>query len=266
MDNGTIYKIENLVNGKVYIGQTVRNAHRRMQVHLVKLRSGDHNNCHLLSAFRKYGEENFQFSLIGEYPVEELDEKEIELIAHYKSLNMSYNIEGGGNSRKIISDETRKKLSLAGKRAYKNPEYLKKRRIIQENYKGVNNPSSKKVICINDGRVFNSISEAGEYYKVNMKAISQSVNGRNPFVKSKNGKLEFRFYKEGERYEEIEHTHGQWKPVRCITTNEVFKSVREASEKHKVPTSNIAKVCKGNRKSAGKLPDGTKLQWSYVDD
>ena len=53
------------------------------------------------------------------------------------------------------------------------------------------------------------------------------------------------------------------KKVRCITTNEIFNSLKEASEKYN--TSHISKCCKGKIKSAGKHPvTGEKLIWEYV--
>jgi very-short-patch-repair endonuclease/ribosomal protein S27AE len=52
----------------------------------------------------------------------------------------------------------------------------------------------------------------------------------------------------------------------CITTNRKFNSLTEASELYNVPTTNISKCFKGQRKSAGKLRDGTPLIWKYYDE
>ena len=54
------------------------------------------------------------------------------------------------------------------------------------------------------------------------------------------------------------------KPVRCITTDTTYKSATEAESLTGVAHQNIAKCCKHTLKSAGKLPDGTKLIWEYV--
>ena len=57
------------------------------------------------------------------------------------------------------------------------------------------------------------------------------------------------------------------KSVICITTGQCFGSAQEASRyyssNHK---AHIADCCNGKRKSACKLPDGTKLVWKYVQD
>ena len=49
------------------------------------------------------------------------------------------------------------------------------------------------------------------------------------------------------------------KKVICITTGEVFKSVKEASEKTGVNLSNICQCCKGNYKTAG------KREWKFLE-
>lgn len=61
--------------------------------------------------------------------------------------------------------------------------------------------------------------------------------------------------------------HPQAKKIRCITTNEIFGSTTEASEKYNVARPNITKCCRGDRKSAGKHPDtGEKLIWEYLKE
>ena len=54
------------------------------------------------------------------------------------------------------------------------------------------------------------------------------------------------------------------KKVICITTGKIFSSQTEASNYYKC--SCISECCEGARKSAGKLSNGTKLQWKYVKD
>lgn len=54
------------------------------------------------------------------------------------------------------------------------------------------------------------------------------------------------------------------KKVKCITTNEIFNSLTEASKKYKTYISGITNCCKGEIKSAGTLSDGTKLIWAYL--
>lgn len=55
--------------------------------------------------------------------------------------------------------------------------------------------------------------------------------------------------------------------VKCITTNEIFKSVKEAREHFNIKgVSSISECCLGKRKSAGKHPiTGEKLEWEYYE-
>lgn len=263
---GKIYKIENLVNGKVYIGQTIKDAQRRIQVHIIKLNKQYHINRHLQRAWNKYGVDNFSFTIVETCSIESIDDREIYWINYYKEKQGVYNIEGGGNRRKIITEETRKKLSEVSKRNYKDPDFLEKMNKHWKKYSGKNNINSKPVICVNDGKVFCSITAAADNYRISMKAISQSLSGRNPHCYTKNRKqrLKFEYYQEGKKYILNQHISGHCISVYCITTNERFDSITYASDKYSIPTSNISKACKGIRKSAGRLEDGTKLTWKYA--
>lgn len=88
-----IYKIENKINHKIYIGQS-NNPQRRFEEHCyvkTKYRSLIHE------AIVKYGKENFQFEII-EW-CEDFDEKEQYYINFYRSLVPNgYNICKGGQS------------------------------------------------------------------------------------------------------------------------------------------------------------------------
>ena len=55
---GYIYKITNLVNGKSYVGQTIRTIEERWKQH-IKDSKGNKDDFYLHRAIRKYGKENF---------------------------------------------------------------------------------------------------------------------------------------------------------------------------------------------------------------
>ena len=84
-----VYKIQNLINGKVYIGSS-QNVQKRWLEH--KNTAKNPNNKHyqypLYRAFRKYGLENFNFSIIGTYNTkEEMEQAEYDYIIKYDSIN-----------------------------------------------------------------------------------------------------------------------------------------------------------------------------------
>ena len=86
-----VYRITNLVNGKVYIGQT-NNLDRRWKEHLYDKR----NNHPIHSALIKYGKENFRMDTL--YYGVDYNEEEKKWISFYDSQNPQngYNIVAGG--------------------------------------------------------------------------------------------------------------------------------------------------------------------------
>lgn len=127
-NNCGIYKIENKYNGNFYIGQST-NILERISAHKRLLRTNKSHNPHLQSAWNKYGEDNFEFSVVMYSNKEFLDFFEQRCV---DILHPKYNIRKDcktnrgfhhselskqkiKNSQigKIISDETRRKLSMA---------------------------------------------------------------------------------------------------------------------------------------------------------
>lgn len=176
---GIIYKITNKVNGKIYIGQTTRKngfngryAHggkgiERVYNHSLyekqRIEEGKRGNynVYLFRSIEKYGFDAFEVCEIFDvaFSREELDTKEICWIAYYNSADkkFGYNNAIGGksaNGRKMskkekehlrqlftgrkISEETKKKISKARKES---------------------NKGKKRVICLNNGEVYNSAVE-----------------------------------------------------------------------------------------------------------
>lgn len=93
-----IYKITNLINGKIYIGQSV-DIDKRIKDHFWKARCKKDisYNSALHSAIRKYGEQNFKYEVLEECTVDVIDERERYYIQKFKSLSPNgYNILVGG--------------------------------------------------------------------------------------------------------------------------------------------------------------------------
>jgi len=91
-----IYCIENLINNKKYIGQSV-NIERRWREHGGYLRRQDDTPL-LQNAWNKYGKNNFKFYVIELCDTNLLDEKEIFYIKEWKSHKSldGYNLCWGG--------------------------------------------------------------------------------------------------------------------------------------------------------------------------
>lgn len=115
-----LYKIMNLFDGKVYIGQST-NPIVRWRRHKSDAKLNNKNN-YLYNAIRKYGIQNFSFEIIVQSKtLEDIDAAEILCIEQYKSSNNNYgyNIALGGNGKRIVSEQTKLKISQSriGKKA-----------------------------------------------------------------------------------------------------------------------------------------------------
>ena len=117
---GTVYAIQNEINGKIYIGQTIRPFKKRLVAHLS-------SNSLIGRAIKKNGIEKFSISM-NEVPEYFLDNFERNLIVVYKSLSPEgYNLETGGSKNKHISNESRQKMSKKRIGKKQSNETIKKR-------------------------------------------------------------------------------------------------------------------------------------------
>lgn len=144
-----IYKINNLVDNKIYIGRTI-NFKKRINSHLSCLRRNKHANTHLQNAWNLYKEENFKFQIIEELrDINELILRETYWLNFYKSFNgeFGYNIVIEDCNKRILSEHTKFLISKnhADFRGEKGTFYGKRhteetRKILSESKIGENHP------------------------------------------------------------------------------------------------------------------------------
>ena len=261
-----IYCIENLVNGKKYIGQSI-DVKSRLADHRRRLRNDSHKNIHLQSSWNTYGEDNFDFYIIEECNMDMIDEKERYYIAKYNTQddNFGYNIEPGGSTNKSMSQQTRDKISKTLKNREFTEEHCRKigeanrrRQITDEmrqhmkdghaDMSGVNNPMFGKH---HSQKTRNKISEAnkgkpglkgdkhpffGKHHTDEEKAkISKALSGKN---------------------------HPRCRPVYCPELDEEFWGAKEAEIKYNIRACYISACLSGDQKTAGKHPiTGEPLHW-----
>lgn len=169
-----IYKITKKENGKSYIGQS-NNIERRFAEHKYK------TDTAIDLAINKYGVDAFEFEIIEECSLEQLDEREIYWIAHYNTYEgFGYNCNaGGGNS--CGENNGRTKLTN------KDVEYIrdcynlhKRRREVYEQFK--DKLSFSAFASIWDGTTWKDIKpevytkENKEYY---MHHVTDGANSDN---------------------------------------------------------------------------------------
>lgn len=100
---GYIYKITNMLNDKVYIGQTVKTIQKRFTQHKNNSKKEYFSQIVLYKAFNKYGIENFICEEIEQVPNNKLDEREKYWIKYYDSYNNGYNSTIGGKLVQLYS-------------------------------------------------------------------------------------------------------------------------------------------------------------------
>lgn len=93
-----IYKITNLDNNKVYIGQAV-NIADRLKTHIKAGIGIDPTNSELYKDMKKLGVENFTFEILEACPPSMLNDKEKFWISFYHGQDFGYNITKGGSQR-----------------------------------------------------------------------------------------------------------------------------------------------------------------------
>ena len=99
-----IYKITNLKNNKVYIGQTSTSLERRFSQHQTAAFTLGLKRP-LYNAMRKYGIENFKIELLEEVAVSEVSEREqfyIKLYESFAPLGKGYNATRGGEGNILL--------------------------------------------------------------------------------------------------------------------------------------------------------------------
>ena len=199
-----IYKLTNLVNGKVYIGQTRRTFELRMQEHRNAAARGE--GFYIGNAIAKYGWDNFKAEVIAETDnLDTLNELEHYYVQKYHSDVDGYNLAPGGysntmDSKKVkdhhdsvmrspevrarISETLKRKIRdenrveeytrnmLKGLEAYRQtPKYeedKKKYHLSPEHYRVLNDAKNKAVYCIDEsGKVvaeFSRVKDAAEWW------------------------------------------------------------------------------------------------------
>lgn len=118
METSGIYAIRNVVNGKIYVGSSIRLQYRWSQ-HRSNLRAGRHFNPRIQRDFNLYGEGAFEFIVLETCDTASLFLREEVWAARYRAHDMTlgYNVGPAGCPPSQLgrkqSAETRAKVSAA---------------------------------------------------------------------------------------------------------------------------------------------------------
>lgn len=252
-----IYKIENKLNHKVYIGQSV-DIQKRWIGHRYELNKGVHGNTHLQSAWNKYGADSFNFSIVQLCDEQQLNDLEVEYIAYYKSYDdkYGYNLTIGGDGVRgwVPTEEWREKIKQANV-GENNPMYGKhhteetKNKIREQKIGDKNAMYGKRgELSPNYGRQHTDDFKKRQSEMQKGKKMSTEARFKQSLAKS-----------------------GQNNPrsraVYCFELDEYFWGAQAAQNKYNINKDSIGKCCKGKQEFAGKHPiTGEKLRWIYADE
>ena len=244
-----VYMHVNTINQKKYIGLTSKIPSKRWG----KNGSGYRYNKQpaFNRAIEKYGWDSFEHVVLFEgLSKEEACEKEIEYIEKYKTQDpeFGYNIQPGGQLGNLgleFSEETKQKISDAHKGKKLSEEHKRK---ISESCKG-HKPGHHTEEGLRRLREFNTGKIMSEETK---KKISESLTGikRSP-----------------ETLQKRKDHSSKNVAVYCPELDMSFQTICDASKYSGVPSSNIQKCLKGERKTAGKhSSSGAPLHWRKVEN
>ena len=255
-----IYKIENKINGKIYVGQSIC-IERRWEEHLYHS-----SHCSLLKyALEKYGKDNFIFSVIEECVQSDLDEREIYWINYYNSYKSGYNLTRGGRGtvqysvEEIYNDymvtgsmnQTAKNIKCSINTVRKVlHEYGIDKTNLQENkpVEAVDTMTLKVV------KKYSSIQEAADDNNITRGAITKVLSGRG------NSAAGYYWRLQGEEKTFVASSSKRWKnkvqqiDIKTQKVINEFESAADAADflgkDRKNGGSQIIAVCNGRRKTA----------------
>ena len=194
---GFIYLITNRVNGKQYIGQTVKTIEERWERHIVDSHRlnefGEYKYDNKINrAIRKYDWRNFSIQVIGEYNAEDLDKMEIHFIEMYDTFNNGYNSTLGGGGVKLLKDYTDEEIKECIKLYRSGLNINEINKILDISYRNImkiinehipnevrnNKNLSKAIIMMNKQggivKEFNSLWEAYNWIKEDRPALKHT--------------------------------------------------------------------------------------------
>lgn len=231
---GFIYKIQNLINKKIWIGQSI-DPYRRWDDH--KHYSEKLKKHPLYASMRKYGIGNFKFDII-DFAISQvkLDNKEIEYIKFYDCLfknGNGYNIEMGGKTA-IVTEDVRKKISERTKNAmsdenvrrhisvklklkWKDPIYRNKQ-LLQLKKRALN----KQYIADFSTRIKKMWMDP-EFREKQLSRLKKQ--GKDPSYKQKQREIKLNAYKDNEYKKNVSLK------TKEAMTKEVRKKISESSKK-----------------------------------
>lgn len=225
-----IYQIQNKINGKIYIGQSI-DIEKRLKQHLRDLRKSQHYNSHFQNAFDKYGENAFKAYIITICLPDQLDfyEKWFICITGATNEKYGYNKEIGGNKPPIHYKENH--------HFWRKDIHKDDKKIIQMYKQGirVKNISEQYNCCTS---TIERILERGSTPRNYEYHIAQSIETKKKKSKAKNKIGFFRVYKRNDnRYKQgfrWIYEYKNKKQIKRITSTNLYNLKEKVISKNEI--------------------------------
>lgn len=201
----TIYGIENLKTNKIiYVGLTT-DFKNRLYTYDSHLRNNRKQK--IIQKILEIGRKNIEFKILYTTFNDSLaDKMEKYFIKFYNTIENGCNVYSGGRKGFTFkqTEETKEKIRKSTKgRIFTKEQKRKlseaqKGRVFSKQHKlnisisksNENNPLAKKIICLDDGKIFKTIKEAGLFYKISKNSICWVCKGKLKTA----GKKKFKYY------------------------------------------------------------------------
>lgn len=229
---GIVYKITNLVNNKIYIGQTSKSIKSRWYGHC----AASQNQTLIARSIKKYGKDNFKIEeLMYAFNKEDLNYLEQVIIETSSSLfPYGYNLSKGGYSGSLYP-------SMLGK---KHSDFSKNKALNTNVIRG----QTRSVICLSTGITYPSINQAAKKLNLNAGAIYSCCIGKALSAKGYN----FEFIHNLDSYRisrsKLKRVNKPKKIVE-VKCNLSFNSIKDAAKYFKLHRKTISRNLNNINKS-----------------
>ena len=229
-----IYKITNLENDKIYIGQTQRSLKERMAEHCRNICP-----CYIDRAIKKHGVENFKVEIVEECNnIDELNEREKFWISYFDcKFPNGYNLADGGK----------------GSLGHSTPPDVLAR--LSRLRKGRKIPPEQraKISATLKGKIFSEETRA----KISAAKMGHTVSDE---TRAKLAAANFGKKASAETRAKMSASSKSKRKVRCIEINKEFSSMKEAFEWARISRHVLTCACRDKSYVAG------GYHWEYADN
>lgn len=232
---GSIYKITNKINNKIYVGKTIKCIEKRFKEHITAAYRYDKNNqlgkkqpkSRLYPAIITYGVEQFYIELLDiAESLEELNNKERYWINILKTCdyNYGYNISPGGDGGALFqghkqSQYAKELTSIRFKNKKQDIDFINKRMKPHRD-------TLPKIQCLDNGKIY-----------LNHLELDKTFNGDSRHALKNNGRFRGLFYIELNN----EHNQGYTEDERLKILNDYKKSLSKKFNKSHINLGNMQK-------------------------